>query len=441
MGTVCRAWDRKARIEVAVKFLGRQDPADARRFEREASVLAELSHPGIVKYVAHGVDAAGIPYLAMEWLNGETLAHRMATTGLSLAETVDIVRQVAAALVPAHACHLVHRDIKPTNIFLVDGQIDQVKLIDFGLARRSWRAPTPQSKGHTLTHTGVMLGTPGYMAPEQARGTRDIDARADVFALGCILYECLTGQPAFAGEKETTVLAKILLREVPSIRAVCPEAPVALDALVHRMLAKTPGSRPAEAGAIERELSRMEPLPATSRQRFGQPEPPTEQMAAQPAEWVQVVFVGTRAQREASEHEPTEAEDVDAVRAREAAEAHHAQVEALADGSVVAVLSETGSPAEQAVRAAECALSVRRALPRAPVAIAGGASPDPSNVLERAARTLEMAALAAIFAPAALGSAQAGAIWLDDTTAKLLEGRYTVHRHPMGQFLFAEDPR
>src|SRR5215471_8604573 len=138
MGSVWRAWDRDRQVEVAVKFLSPQQGADGRRFAREVSALAELEHPGIVKYVTHGTEPDGTPYLVMEWLSGETLAERMSQIGLSLEESVSIVRQVAAALAPAHARHLVHRDIKPTNILLVDGDIDRVKVIDFGLVRRTW---------------------------------------------------------------------------------------------------------------------------------------------------------------------------------------------------------------------------------------------------------------------------------------------------------------
>src|SRR5262249_14650889 len=159
------------------------DPAtpDTARFAREASVLAELSHPGIVRYVAHGVTPAEELYLVMEWLEGEDLLSRLLRIGLTLKESVLLRTRVAPALAAAHAKNIVHRDLKPTNLFLVDGQIEKVKLLDFGIAQLD--------SVTRMTRTGVLLGTPGYMAPEQARSSQGIDPRADVFSLGCVLFE------------------------------------------------------------------------------------------------------------------------------------------------------------------------------------------------------------------------------------------------------------
>src|SRR5262249_28289514 len=155
---------------VAIKVLRGCDGHDAVRFQREAWVLHELRHPGIVRYVAEGLDPNGAPYLVMEWLTGCDLNARLQRAELSVAESVALVRRVAEALAVVHAQGVVHRDIKPHNLFLPDERVEDVKLIDFGIARR---------RDHTqaLTGTGMAIGTPGYMAPEQARGDPDIDAR------------------------------------------------------------------------------------------------------------------------------------------------------------------------------------------------------------------------------------------------------------------------
>src|SRR5262249_47784594 len=150
-------------------------------------------HPGIVRYVAHGVTHEGKPYLAMEWLSGETLSARLAGVGLSIAESVTLAAHVAAALGAVHRRGLVHRDLKPANLLLEGGAIESIKLIDFGIARLP-------NAGVRLTLPGATLGTPGYMAPEQIRAAADVDARADVFSFGCVLFRCLAGRTAFAGE-------------------------------------------------------------------------------------------------------------------------------------------------------------------------------------------------------------------------------------------------
>ena len=150
-----------------------------------------------------------------------------------------MVREAAAALAVAHARGLMHRDIKPGNIFLVGGRTDRVKVLDFGIARR----------GHAgqATRTGMVLGTPAYMAPEQARGSRALDARADVFALGAVLFKCITGLPAFAGDDEIAILAKMLFEAPPRVRDIRKDVPAALDDLLARMLC---GDNAAVRGAL-----------------------------------------------------------------------------------------------------------------------------------------------------------------------------------------------
>jgi serine/threonine protein kinase/tetratricopeptide (TPR) repeat protein len=265
MGTVHRAKDQKTGAIVAVKVLSGMGLLHPERFEREARFLSELVHPGIVRYVASSVTSEGAPYLVMEWLEGENLSRLLTEQKtLGLAESVALVRRVAEALGTAHARGVVHRDVKPTNVFLVGGRTSDVKLLDFGIARRGGEASA-------LTMVGTMLGTPGYSAPEQVRGAKRIDPRADVFALACVLWKCLAGRSPFAGPDSLAVLAKVLFDEAPRIREVVPMAPPELDDLLARMLSKDRALRPAngtevarELEGIERQLALRETPPATS---------------------------------------------------------------------------------------------------------------------------------------------------------------------------------
>jgi hypothetical protein len=222
------------------------------RFAQEARVLAALNHPAIVRYVAHGDTAQGQPYLAMEWLDGEDLADRLAASRLTVGESLEVARRVAEGLAAAHERGLVYRDVKPSNVLLVDGQPARAKLLDFGIVRMELPGVAPTAR--PMTRTGMVLGTVGYMSPEQAIADKKLDARADVFALGCVLFECLTGEPVFAGEHVVAVLAKVLREEAPRVRALRPELPEALGALVARMLSKERDARPADGGAVLREL-------------------------------------------------------------------------------------------------------------------------------------------------------------------------------------------
>ena len=208
MGVVYRALDRLSGETVAIKLLRNPESDSTGQFTREARVLASLTHPHVVRYVTHGVSSAGEPYLVMEWLAGESLSQRLARGGLGIGDSMDLIQRVAGALGAAHALGIVHRDVKPSNIVLAHGRLENVKVLDFGLARVA-------DVSRTLMRTGLTVGTAGYMAPEQARGERArIDARADVFSLGCVLFECLAGVPVFQAESPYMLLAKVLLDEL-----------------------------------------------------------------------------------------------------------------------------------------------------------------------------------------------------------------------------------
>jgi eukaryotic-like serine/threonine-protein kinase len=251
MGTVFRGHDRTTCKPVAVKVLAQQDADAISRFDHEARVLAELGHPHIVQHVAHGATREGTPYLVMEWLEGQSLAARLHEGRLSQAEAIDLATNVASALAAAHAQGIVHRDVKPSNIFLVNGSVRATRVLDFGLAQ----AAAPAAR---LTRTGSVIGTPGYMAPEQAQGSRGrATARVDVFSLGALLFECLTGKPAFEGDDVMAILARVLLEEAPRARTILPDIPEELDTLVARMLSRVPEARPADGAQVLRELEQI----------------------------------------------------------------------------------------------------------------------------------------------------------------------------------------
>ena len=259
MGTVFRALDRGGGGEtvVALKALTAltfESAAATTWFTREARILSELSHPAVVRYVAHGTTAAPQAYLAMQWLEGCDLGARLSRGPLPWREVVKLARRVASGLAAAHERGVVHRDVKPSNVFLVDGDAARAVVIDFGVAR----AGDPHVAGSAVTRRGMLVGTPSYMAPEQARARAPIDARADIFSLGCVLYECLGGTRAFAGGDLLEVLARILM-ETPARITGCPEPlPPRLEALVMSMLEKDPAARPASCTALDLELAQIE---------------------------------------------------------------------------------------------------------------------------------------------------------------------------------------
>ena len=229
---VYRATDLETGSVVALKVLyGEGAEEQTERLEREAELLAQLSHPGIVRLVAHGELEGGTAYLALEWVEGETLGQRLARTGLTMRESVDLVRRTAEILAYAHGLGVVHRDIKPANLLLRDKDLERVVIIDLGIAKGGGGGQ-PSS----ITQVGAVLGTLGYMAPEQARGVGKVDARTDVFALGALLYKCLTGVPPFDADDPIAILGKLLYHSAPRVRDARANVPRELDDLIARML-------------------------------------------------------------------------------------------------------------------------------------------------------------------------------------------------------------
>jgi TolB-like protein len=243
MGEVYRARDTRLNRDVAIKILPAQVAADRHlreRFDREAKAVAALSHPNIVGIYDVGTHD-GIPYAAIELLEGATLGQRISGTPLPLRTVVDFAVQIGRGLAAAHERGIVHRDLKPENIFVTrDGH---VKILDFGLATEP-ATPAPASMATRLPETerGMMLGTVGYMSPEQARG-EPADTRSDIFAFGCVLYEMVSGRRAFKGETRIETLHAILKDNPADLIASGRDIPPALDRLIMRCVEKAPASR------------------------------------------------------------------------------------------------------------------------------------------------------------------------------------------------------
>ncbi|XXT23626.1 protein kinase [Sorangium sp. So ce429] len=374
MGDVYRARDRHDGEPVALKLLRSSDVQLVARFQREARLLAELRHPAIARHVAHGVSEQGQHYLAMEWLEGEDLAARLARGPLGVDEALALVHRVAEALSLVHARGVVHRDLKPANLFLQGGRLDHVKILDFGIARDA-------AATGGLTEPGVAIGTPAYMAPEQVRGELDIDARADVYALGCLLFECLTGKAPFWAEHAFAVLVKVLFEDAPRPSALRAEVPETIDLLTERLMAKDRDVRPADAAAAARALAARSPEHAAAELS-----PPS--LTRRERGLVSVVLARLEAPRLAASLPALRAEAATlevggnvAVPTglaptlpdlRRAAAEHGGRLEPLHEGGIAAILTGAATPTDLAARAVRCGLALQKLLAGARLAVATG---------------------------------------------------------------------
>ncbi|MDI1435056.1 serine/threonine-protein kinase [Polyangium sorediatum] len=417
MGKVYRALDQWTGQPVAVKVLPGLS-GDAARFMREARLLSSFAHPRIVRHVAHGSISTREPYLVMEWLEGEDLGARLARGPLDLADVGPLIVEVAEALGALHERGIVHRDLKPGNIYLPEGRLVGVKLLDLGIARSDMSS--------RITDSGILLGTASYMAPEQANGGKHVDARADVFSLGCVLYECLTGERAFDGATFLAILTRILFEEPPSVREKRPELPAPLHDLMARMLSKSPEARPAQGRAVADELRAFDDLVKVATAG-------TVEATRAPAltGWERraaaIIFMGPAPAEAAAE-----AQARDARIAAEAA-AHGGRLERLFDGSWVVLLSDAQVATDLAAQAARCALALRRHAEGRRIALALGRSESTGRLalgpaIDRAARRLgDMDA-----------HARSEHIALDESAVGLLDARFEVAAHDGVFFLRGE---
>ena len=248
MGVVYAARDERLARTVALKTMSSlaKDETARRRFWREARAAASVNHPNICQIYEIGEDGGEL-FIAMELLEGEALSERLRRGPLSVAETVPVGLGMLAALAALHSRGIVHRDLKPSNVFLTP---HGVKLLDFGLARPEPEAAVSMATG--LTQAGMVMGTPRYMAPEQLQGDT-VDARSDLFAAGAILFEMLSGRPAFGGRTVAEIMHATLYEQPPALTGTPDVA--ALDRVIRRALAKRPSDRPLSADAMAEEVS------------------------------------------------------------------------------------------------------------------------------------------------------------------------------------------
>jgi eukaryotic-like serine/threonine-protein kinase len=465
MGQVYLARDLLGGEPVAVKVLLGAGMRDLHRFSREAEVLASLQIQGVVRYIAHGSTNAGQPYLVMEWLAGETLESRLARGPLGLVESVTLARRVAETLAAVHRCGVIHRDIKPGNLLLVGGEVERVTLLDFGIARAAG-LDFPR-----LTLTGALVGTLAYMAPEQARGLPSIDARVDLFALGCVLHECIAGCPPFFASDVLSLLMKVILEKPPRLRQVRADVPAWLDALVAHLLAKAPEERPKDAGAVAaalaapegitldrgaRDLGAWAPIAAARAEVtltqdpgvYGEvalgsvpldrelPALSRNTASAAPSRRaggnitaserkVQCLIVAEM-ERPLTEAAATGVGDLQRERALRGVVARHgAAIDVLQGRWLLVVLSGAAAPTDLAARAAHCALALRGLVVGMPIAVATGRAE-----IESPAHAGELIARAVHLLDDDLTQAGGAAIHIDDVTVPFLEQRFDGAHEP-----------
>lgn len=276
VGIVYRATDEVSGHPVALKVIAIPgvDASEEARFGREGRVLAGLNHAGIVRVVDFGQLEEGHPYVAMEWLEGEDIAQRQKRAPLTLGQAIEVGSTVADALAYAHGVGIVHRDIKPSNVILVGSKRGadwpvEAKLVDFGVA---------SAEDARLTRTGAIIGTPAYMAPEQARGDAEVDARADIYGLGATLFEMIAGRPPHVGPTPIAILARLVTTPAPRLTEIFPEAPHSLDDLLCQMLATHPEERPERMSDVALRLralaKEIDLAPAETRLRAPETSPP-----------------------------------------------------------------------------------------------------------------------------------------------------------------------
>lgn len=261
MAWVYLAQDLKHRRPVAIKVLRPElgEAIGTDRFTREIEIAAKLTHPHILPLHDSG-EAAGLLYYVMPFIEGESLRDRLEREiQLPVDDALKIVREVADALAYAHSCGVVHRDVKPENILLKSGH---AFVADFGIARA-----VSLAGGDKLTQTGLSIGTPAYMSPEQVEGAAHVDGRSDLYSLACVLYESLTGETPFRGPNAQTIIARRMTNPVPSLRGVRPQVPEYVEQAVTRALALTPADRFASTSQFADALSAAPAASAPSSRR------------------------------------------------------------------------------------------------------------------------------------------------------------------------------
>lgn len=430
MGVVYRALDRRTGRPVALKVSrieGETGP-QRQRFLRETGLLATLDHPRIVGHVSHGEARDGSAYLAMPWLDGEDLRATLTRGPLPLDDCLAMLRGAAEALAELHAHGVVHRGLEPARLFFRDRSAALLTLLDFGVARRIDSATS-------LTGSRSVLGAPHYMAPEQASGAVELGPAADVFSLGTILYECLTGKRPFAAKQLPGVLARIVFDRPEAAQSLRPGIPEAWSSLLARMLAKEPGERPPDGAALLHELASLPSAAAHS------PAPSEEAASDTLASalplvphgdddadhvLVSVVLVTAESQGLAAHGEAARF-----LRVCSALSHLGCPIARLADGSLLARVEARPSTPDPVSIAARCALCLRELLPEARISVATGRAP------RRGAPVGDTVDRAVVLQEAVL---EQDAVRLDARSAALLEARFVVAERASSTLLLTERP-
>ncbi len=357
MGMVHQARDHSTGDVVALKFMVGRGGIHAERFAREASVLASLSHPSIVRYVAHGASVDGDPFLAMEWIEGVSLKDRLSEGPLTIAETVDLGIGLCDALRAAHEAGVVHRDLKPSNIVLVGGDPSKPKIIDFGVARG-------ESSENPLTGPGMSLGTPAYMAPEQARDAALVDARADLFSLGCLLYRALAGAHPFEARDGFGMVARVLLDPPSPLERYRRGVPPLLRSLLGQLLEKDASARPRDVVEVRLALERVPTGTSESGDASSGPpsDAPVGLLSGVQRRVLCVLLLHAERGLRRADREKVEA----------LVESFGGRLDVLRGGKIVITSSAMATPQDQAARAARLALALRRSIARASMSLVLG---------------------------------------------------------------------
>ncbi|MEZ4301739.1 MAG: protein kinase [Polyangiaceae bacterium] len=415
MGAVYEAADPASGRRVALKLLLREllgSPEARARFADEALAASRIESPHVVRIFDHGV-WEGVPFIAMQRLEGEDLAARLARTRrLSAEATLAVVTGAARGLAAAHTAGIIHRDLKPENLFLAreEGR-EVVKILDFGIAKHGAVALSERAR----TQTGALLGTPHYMSPEQADGTRSVDHRADLWSLAVIAFRCLTGELPFESPALGDLLMRIMSYPLPVPSRVAPDLPPAVDAWWAKAAARDPAMRfataPDTVSALHRALlPEPSPLSIAATQMATRSTPPgAPPPSVSERQWVSAALTSSLGESNASV-----AESLAAI-----ADRHGAHLDAREDGSLAFVVSLSGSGArphdaatDLAVRAARCALSARELLPDRSFAVVTGRSGrrgDIGDLVTRSAALLD-----------------GPHIRVDEPTRHLLEARFEI---------------
>lgn len=409
MGDVHRALDRSTGEVVAIKRVRAADADATQRFLRESLLLEATRHPGIVRYIAHGVDEDGSAWLAMEWLEGEDLCARLAREPLTHDQSLAIAATIADALGAAHQAGIVHRDVKPSNVFLRGGDPRDVRLLDFGIAK--------PLRATALTAAGSLLGTIGYLSPEQARG-RQVDARSDVFSLACLLFECLTGRAAYHAEHAVAVFGKLLTEMPPAPSSVHPSL-ARFDALLAQMFA--PLDQRLENGAAAARAIRA--LGSTSVGSVAPAAAPAK-LTERERQALTVVLARPHGLDPDGMTEAADAAAHDGRRLAQAAAAAHARHELL-PGGLLLFIWELDPARDQTVRAARFALALQHEGGLTSSLATGFGERTGSNafggVIDRAARLL--------------ARGDEGTVVLDPTSVEILRHRFAIDGARLGSEL------